>query len=68
MGLLGIVITLMVIGVLLYLIERYIPMDAGIKTLLRIVVIIIVAIWVLQSLGVLGSVTGHSHVDDVRIR
>jgi hypothetical protein len=54
MNLLAIVITLIVVGVLLWLEETYIPMDATIKKLIRIVVIIVTVIWLLQVLGVWG--------------
>jgi hypothetical protein len=52
MSLLAIVITLIVVGVLLWLEETYIPMDATIKKLIRIVVIVVTVIWLLQVLGV----------------
>jgi hypothetical protein len=55
MDLLSIVITLIVIGVLLWLVETYIPMSPSIKNIIRVIVIIVVVIWLLQQLGVLGS-------------
>src|ERR1700690_1431251 len=48
MPLLSIVVTLVVIGVVMYLINRYIPMASGIKNLLNVVVVILAAVWVLQ--------------------
>jgi hypothetical protein len=54
MSLLAIVITLIVVGILLWLEETYIPMDATIKKIIRIVVIIVVVIWLLQVFGVFG--------------
>jgi len=56
MPLITIVITLIVVGVLLWLINTYIPMDAKIKQLLNIVVVIVVVIWLLNVFGVIGSV------------
>lgn len=56
MSILSIVITLIVIGVLLWLEETYIPMAPPIKTIIRVIVIIVVVIWLLQTLGVLGSI------------
>ena len=51
--LISIIITLVVIGLLLYLIGL-IPMDSTIKQIIRIVVIIAVILWLVQSLGLLG--------------
>jgi hypothetical protein len=62
MSLISIVVALIVVGVILWVINTYIPMDGKIKSILNIVVIIVVAIWLLQSFGVLGS------VGDIRIR
>lgn len=49
-----IAIILIVVGVLLYLANRYIPMDAKIKTILNWAVVIAVVIWLLQVFGVWG--------------
>ncbi len=62
MSLIGLVITLVVVGVLLWLLNNYVPMDAKIKTILNVVVVIAVVIWLLQAFGVLGSLR------DLRIR
>lgn len=55
MTLLGLVITLIVIGVLLWLVNTYIPMDTKIKNILNIVVVIVVVLWLLSVFGVLGE-------------
>lgn len=55
MPLLQLVIVLIVIGVLLWLVNTYIPMDSKIKTILNAVVVIAVVIWLLQVFGLLGS-------------
>lgn len=55
MPLINLVIVLIVIGVLLWLVNTYIPMDRKIKQIMNIVVVIIVVIWLLQVFGVLGS-------------
>ena len=55
MPLLTVIIVLIVAGVLLYLINRYIPMDGKIKSILNIVVVICVIIWLLKVFGILGS-------------
>jgi hypothetical protein len=67
MDLIQLIITIVVVGVLLWLVETYIPMDAAIKKILQVVVVIIVALWLLQSFGLLGHV-GSGHIDDVRVR
>ncbi len=51
MPLVNIVLTLIVVGMLLYLINRYIPMQSTIKSILNIVVVVFVLIWVLQGVG-----------------
>jgi len=58
MDLLNIVVVLIVVGVLLWLVNTYIPMDGKIKQILNIVVVIVVVIWLLQALGLLGSIRG----------
>lgn len=58
MPLITLVIVLVVVGVLLWLVNTYIPMDRRIKSILNAVVIIAVVIWLLQVFGVLGSLSG----------
>jgi hypothetical protein len=48
MGLIQLIIILAVVGVLLYLVETYIPMAAPIKTLIRVVVIVVIVLWLLR--------------------
>lgn len=57
MPLLTVVIVLIVVGVLLWLVNTYIPMDAKIKTILNIVVVIALIIWLLKAFGLFSSVT-----------
>ena len=54
MTLISLVLTLIVVGVLLYLANNYIPMDTKIKKILNVVVVICVALWLLTAFGVLG--------------
>lgn len=56
MSLLTVIIVLIVIGLLLWLINAYIPMDAKIKTILNVVVVIFVIIWLLRATGLLGDI------------
>ncbi|KPV40730.1 hypothetical protein AN478_06135 [Thiohalorhabdus denitrificans] len=60
MSLIGIVITLIVVGVLLWLINSYIPMNSTIKQILNVVVVIVVILWLLTIFGVIGSGSGIS--------
>ena len=55
MSLLHVVIVLVVVGVLLWLVNSYIPMDGKIKKILNVVVVIAVVLWLLQVFGLLGS-------------
>jgi hypothetical protein len=59
MPLVTLVITLIVVGVLLWLVNSYIPMDAKIKKILNVVVVIVVVIWLLHVFGVLGSIENN---------
>lgn len=51
MPLLTILIILIVAGVLLWLVNNYIPMDRKIKRILNIVVVIVVIVWLLRLFG-----------------
>ena len=55
MSLISLVIVLIVVGVLLWAANTYIPMDNKIKTIMNIVVVIAVVLWLLSAFGVLGS-------------
>jgi len=57
MPLLQIVMVLVVVGVLLWLINRFIPMQGTIKSILNAVVIIVVVLWLLNVFGVLPSLS-----------
>ncbi len=52
--LLSVIITIVIVGVALWLINSYIPMDANIKRILNIVVIIVLVLWLLKVFGVIG--------------
>jgi len=57
MPLLHVLIVLIVVGVLLWLVNAYIPMDSKIKKILNIVVVIAVVLWLLSVFGILGSLS-----------
>jgi len=58
MPLLNLIIILVVVGVILFLINNYIPMDRKIKTILNVVVVIVVILWLLSAFGVISSLSG----------
>jgi len=58
MPLINLIIILVVVGVLLWLVNTHIPMDAKIKKIINIVVIIIVVIWLLSVFGIIGPISG----------
>ena len=61
MSIISIIIALVLVGLVLWLINSFIPMDAKIKTILNVVVVILVVIWLLRASGLLSS------VDSIRI-
>lgn len=61
MSLLTLIITLIVVGVLLWLVNTYIPMDGKIKNILNVVVVICVIVWLLHAFGVMNG------ANDIRV-
>ena len=57
MPLIQVVVVLLVVGVVLWLINRFIPMAGSIKTILNAVVVIAVVLWLLNVFGVIGSLS-----------
>ena len=55
MSLISLIIVLIVIGVLLWLVNSYIPMDPKIKTIINIVVVVFVVLWLLNIFIGFGS-------------
>ena len=56
MPLLTVIVTLVVVGLVLYLIENYVPMSPPIKTVLRVVIVLFTCLWLLQLVGFVGPV------------
>ncbi|MBW8911901.1 MAG: hypothetical protein JF564_08465 [Sphingomonas sp.] len=54
--LIHVIIVLIIVGVVLWLINNYIPMDGKIKSILNVVVVIVVILWLLQAFGLLSGV------------
>lgn len=59
MPLINIIVGLVVVGVLLWLVNTYIPMDGKIKNILNIVVVVAVVLWLLSAFGVLGPLSSY---------
>jgi undecaprenyl pyrophosphate phosphatase UppP len=57
MSLITVIVVLIVVGMILWLVNNYIPMDRKIKSILNIVVVIAVIIWLLQAFGIIGSLS-----------
>ena len=64
MPLIQIVITLIVVGVLLWLVNRFIPMAGSIKSILNALVVICVVIWLLNTFGLMHYITNF-HLNHV---
>jgi hypothetical protein len=54
MPLVTLVMYLVIVGVLLWLINNYIPMDGKIKQIVNVLVVVVVVVWLLQVFGVMG--------------
>ena len=54
MTLLSLILTIVVVGVLLWLINTYVPMQAAVKKILNAVVVIVLIIWILNAFGLVG--------------
>ncbi len=55
MPLLNLVLMLIIVGVGLYMINRYIPMASSIKSILNVLVVVVVCVWLLQATGLWGD-------------
>ncbi len=65
MPLINVVLTLVVVGVILWLINTYIPMQSTIKSILNIVVVIVVILWLLYGFGIISH-SGDIHLPAVK--
>jgi hypothetical protein len=55
MTLIGLIISLVIVGLILWLINTLLPIDPKIKTIINVIVLIVVCLWLLQVFGVLGG-------------
>lgn len=58
MPIINLIVVLIVVGILLWLVNNYLPMDGKIKSILNAVVVIAVVLWLLNVFGILGSLSG----------
>jgi len=58
MTLVHIAVILVIVGLIMWLINTYIPMAGAIKSLLNIVVFVVLLIWILQVFGLVGAIPG----------
>jgi predicted membrane protein len=65
MPLISVALTLIVVGVVLWLTNSFIPMQGTIKTILNVVVVIAVILWLLHGFGVLNN-AGEIHLPVVK--
>jgi hypothetical protein len=58
MTLVNIAVVLVIVGVILWLVNTYIPMAGSIKSLLNVAVFVVMLVWLLQGFGVIGAIPG----------
>jgi uncharacterized protein YhhL (DUF1145 family) len=63
----GLLVTLVVIGVLLYLVNTVIPMAPPIKTIINVIVVLCVCLWLLEIFGLIGPWELGEHLGRRRI-
>jgi len=54
MTLLGLIVLFIVVGIIMYLVNTYIPMAQPIKTLLNVAVVIVLVLYLISAIGLLG--------------
>lgn len=60
MPILQLIAVLVAFGVIMWAINTYIPMSAGVKKLLNIAVIVVLVLWLLKAFGLLDSLSAVS--------
>jgi hypothetical protein len=58
MSILTILIVIVVVGVLLWAINNFLPMDPKVKSILNIVVVVLLILWLLQAFGLINFLRG----------
>lgn len=57
MSILTVILVIIIVGVILWAVNTYIPMDYIIKNILNIVVVIVVVVWLLKAFGIFNNLT-----------
>lgn len=65
MSILTIILVIIAVGVLLWLVDRFIPMNGTVKSILNAVVIILLVVWLLDAFGLI-EVLRETNVEDIR--
>jgi uncharacterized membrane-anchored protein len=55
MSLITIIVTLVVAGIVLWAINKYIPIAKPIRNIINIVVVLVLTLWLLQAFGIIGG-------------
>lgn len=58
MSLMSVILALVVIGIIIWVVNTYLPVDQKIKNIIMIIAVAFIAIWFLQEMGWLGSIRG----------
>ena len=58
MSLLSVLIAIVVVGVVLWAVNTYVPLDPKIRRILNIVIVLVLVIWLLKAFGVWGAIAG----------
>ena len=53
--LLNVIISIVVVGVILWMVETYVPMSPPIKSILRVVIVLALILWLVRVFGLLGG-------------
>ena len=58
MSILTILLVIIVVGILLWAVNSFLPMDGKVKSILNIVVVILLILWLLQAFGLINVLRG----------
>jgi len=57
MSILSIILVIVVVGVLLWALNSFVPMDSKVKSILNLVVVILLIVWLLRAFGLIGTLS-----------
>ena len=57
MSILSLILVIVVVGVLLWALNSFVPMDSKVKSILNIVVVILLIVWLLRAFGLIGTLS-----------